>query len=216
MKKLRLFTALAACTIALSPAITTLTSSSNTVLAAKKPKRAKRAKHKKRHLDASYYFGSAYKKPYRTVYIDIPADNHLYQATLDAMKGWNDTGTFTFKQTDNKKKANIIVHTYYKANVGRVGYTETNQPMSAFMIPVKHDPRWDYFKAGVYLNHWYLDHGDDFSSAETRSIVTAEHELGHAIGLKHSDDIHSVMFPDALYTINHVDVQAVKKLYHEN
>ena len=49
-----------------------------------------------------------------------------------------------------------------------------------------------------------------------RIINTAEHELGHAIGLNHRNDV-SVMYPQgSFYTIQPIDVQNVKKLYKEN
>lgn len=54
-------------------------------------------------------------------------------------------------------------------------------------------------KATVNLNRYYL-----------------QNELGHAIGLNHTNNV-SVMYPKgSIYTIQPQDIKTVKKIYHEN
>ena len=66
--------------------------------------------------------------------------------------------------------------------------------------------------ADVNLNAGYLLN-PTYGYSQQRIINTAEHELGHAIGLQHSDAA-SVMQPaGSFYSIQPRDVQAVKKLY---
>lgn len=222
MKRTRLLTALAACTIALSPAATTLTNSTNTVLAAKKPKRAKR--HAKRtrsndrfssECDPSRFFGSAYKKPFRTVYIKIPTSNHLYKDTVDALNAWNATGAFTFKQIHNKKKADIVVRIYSKDD-GLGGYTDPVASNYGLAMPIKMSRKFGFWKSTIYLNRYTLDQEDGFNTIDEASKIAAEHELGHAMGLTHSDNFETVMYISTHYPISSEDIQAVKKLYHEN
>ncbi len=52
--------------------------------------------------------------------------------------------------------------------------------------------------------------------SQNRIINTAEHELGHAIGLSHTHSV-SVMYPaGSIYTIQPRDITDVKRLYHES
>ena len=54
-----------------------------------------------------------------------------------------------------------------------------------------------------------------YGYSNQRIVNTAEHELGHAIGLDHTNNV-SVMQPaGSYYTIQQADVQAVKKLYSD-
>ncbi|MGC4389050.1 matrixin family metalloprotease, partial [Streptococcus suis] len=56
-----------------------------------------------------------------------------------------------------------------------------------------------------------------FGYTYERIVNTAEHELGHAIGLFHDDNEDSVMQSSgSYYGIQQVDIAAVNKLYQEN
>ena len=55
------------------------------------------------------------------VYIGVKQTD-LYNATVNAMAAWNQTGAFTFKQTKNKKNAQIVVVANSKNN-GAAGLT---------------------------------------------------------------------------------------------
>lgn len=138
-----------------------------------------------------------------TVYIDID-DSTLYNAFVSAIKQWNNTGAFTFKIVNDKKDADIVGK-LMENDDGTAGTTDTTTDEQTKRI----------IKATVYLNRYYLESAT-YGYSEQRIINTAEHELGHAIGLDHTDEV-SVMQPaGSYYTIQPRDVDVVKKLYQEN
>ncbi|SDN89201.1 M57 family metalloprotease [Limosilactobacillus mucosae] len=141
-----------------------------------------------------------WKKAMATVYVNYE-NQTLQQAALDAITNWNATGCFKFKQTSNKKNADIVMTTMDKDN-DAAGLTQ----MSV-------DSLTGYFVHGtVYLNTAYLLNSSYGYSME-RIINTAEHELGHAMGLQHTNDV-SVMQPaGSLYTIQQRDIDNVNELY---
>ena len=66
----------------------------------------------------------------------------------------------------------------------------------------------------VRLNRHYLLNVV-YNYSYDRIVNTAEHELGHAIGLDHTDG-ESVMQPaGSFYSIQDSDVEAVRQLYKE-
>lgn len=137
------------------------------------------------------------------VYIDINNNSQLHGAAIDAMNRWNQTGAFTFVQTDSKKKAQITISTSYDPDTQAAGQTTTTyNPLTNYLI-----------KANVELNRYYLQNSF-YGYSEDRIINTAEHELGHAIGLSHKSGV-SVMNPrGSFYTIQPQDVRNVEKLYN--
>jgi len=138
-----------------------------------------------------------------TVYIDID-DSTLYNAFVSAIKQWNNTGAFTFKIVNDKKDADIVGK-LMENDDGTAGTTDTTTDEQTKRI----------IKATVYLNRYYLESAT-YGYSEQRIINTAEHELGHAIGLDHTNEV-SVMQPaGSYYTIQPRDVDVVKKLYQEN
>lgn len=138
-----------------------------------------------------------------TVYIDID-DSTLYNAFVSAIKQWNNTGAFTFKIVNDKKDADIVGK-LMENDDGTAGTTDTTTDEQTKRI----------IKATVYLNRYYLESAT-YGYSEQRIVNTAEHELGHAIGLDHTDEV-SVMQPaESYYTIQPRDVDVVKKLYQEN
>lgn len=136
-----------------------------------------------------------------TVYIGL--DNPvLKNATNTAITNWNNTKAFTFKETTNKKDANIIVTATNDANNHAAGLTNTSMNATTGY----------YLHADVQLNSYYLLN-PAFGYSQQRIINTAEHELGHAIGLQHTNKV-SVMQPaGSYYPIQPYDIQSVKKLY---
>lgn len=139
-----------------------------------------------------------------TVYIDL--DNQiLYNAAVNAINSWNSTGAFTFKIVNSKKNANIIIKAMNDDSTNAAGLTSTSYN------PVSHH----LLKAVVKLNEYYLLN-QWFGYDNQRIVNTAEHELGHAIGLSHTKEV-SVMYPEgSYYTIQPRDISNVKQLYGEN
>ena len=65
----------------------------------------------------------------------------------------------------------------------------------------------------VKLNRYFLLNSD-FGYTHKRIVNTAEHELGHAIGLDHDDSKTSVMqSAGSYYGIQQVDIDTVHALY---
>ena len=136
------------------------------------------------------------------VYIDINNDHQLKSAAIDAMNAWNRTGAFTFVQTNSRKKAQILVTVMDDSDSEAAGQTSTT-----------YNPETNYLiKAHVELNRYYLQ-SPWYNYSQTRIVNTAEHELGHAIGLSHKNSV-SVMYPKgSYYTIQPQDVRKVEKIY---
>lgn len=136
-----------------------------------------------------------------TVYVNTN-NTQLDAAANTAIQNWNQTGAFTFKPVNNQKKADVVITTMNRSDSNAAGLTKTssNSLTRRFM------------HATVYLNTYYLT-DPTYGYSQERIVNTAEHELGHAIGLDHTNAV-SVMQPaGSFYTIQPADVQAVQKLY---
>lgn len=144
-------------------------------------------------------------KPEASVYVDIHDNMQLRFAAIDAMNAWNRTGAFTFKQVNSKKGAQIVVSVVDDSGTDAAGETATTyNPATGHLL-----------KADVHLNHYYLQN-EWYGYSNNRIVNTAEHELGHAIGLNHTNSV-SVMYPKgSIYTIQPQDIKNLRKIYHEN
>lgn len=139
-----------------------------------------------------------------TIYVNTN-NPQLDAAANSAIQAWNQTGAFTFKRVDNQSKADIVVTTMNRSDSNAAGLTKT----SSNSLTRK------FMHATVYLNTYYLS-DPSYGYSQERIVNTAEHELGHAIGLDHTNSV-SVMQPaGSFYTIQPTDVQAVQTLYSEN
>lgn len=136
-----------------------------------------------------------------SIYLDL-SNPVLKNATNTAIQQWNQTGVFTFKTTTNRKKADIIVKAISENNDGAAGLTQ-----------MEVNTLTGYFEhATVELNANYLLN-PAYGYSQQRIVNTAEHELGHAIGLQHNNE-QSVMQPaGSFYSIQPVDVQNVRTIY---
>ncbi|MGN1336244.1 MAG: matrixin family metalloprotease [Limosilactobacillus mucosae] len=114
----------------------------------------------------------------------------------------NSTGSFTFKETKDRRQANITVKQYDLNATNAAGVTNTSfNPLTGHLL-----------SARVRLNVYYLQN-PYFAYGYQRILYTAEHELGHAIGLQHVNR-ESVMYPVGSYFgIEQGDVNSVNSLY---
>lgn len=138
-----------------------------------------------------------------SVYINT-GNQELDQAANEAVAAWNQTGAFNFTTTTSKSNADIVVSAMNDQTSGAAGLTQAStNPVTKRIV-----------HAEVYLNSYYLT-DPDYGYSHQRVVNTAEHELGHAIGLDHTNQT-SVMQPaGSFYSIQPVDVQAVQALYQQ-
>ena len=136
-----------------------------------------------------------------TVYIDT-ANETFRSAYQEAIDSWNQTGAFTFQIINDKDKADIVATEMNDGNVSAAGEAEskTNLLTNRFT------------HVTVCLNSYYLlDRRYGYS--HERIVNTAAHELGHAIGLDHNEEESVMQSAGSFYSIQPVDIQAVKDLY---
>nr|WP_239551702.1 M57 family metalloprotease [Streptococcus saliviloxodontae] len=137
-----------------------------------------------------------------TVYI-ATQDETLISAYKEAISNWNSTGAFTFTMTSDQNKADIIATDYSDKASQAAGLANTTTDMLTNRIT----------HVEVMLNTYYLT-SDSFGYTYERIVNTAEHELGHAIGLDHDDSQQSVMQSSgSYYGIQTTDITTVQKLY---
>lgn len=138
-----------------------------------------------------------------TVFINAK-NPQIVSAYKEAITSWNKTGAFNFLLTNDKQKANIIADERYEGNVAApLGIT-----YSTYYLPSK-----QYSNATVYLNTFHVQN-NYYQKNGGKLLNTAQHELGHSIGLDHNSAVASVMEPKGGKTsIQPVDINNVKKLY---
>ena len=136
-----------------------------------------------------------------TVYIDTQ-DETFRSAYQEAIRAWNQTGAFTFQIVNDKNQANIVATEMNDGTVSATGEAESQTNLLTKR----------FTNVTVRLNRYYLLNSQYGYSYE-RIVNTAEHELGHAIGLEHNEEKSVMQSSGSFYGIQAVDVQAVKELY---
>lgn len=136
-----------------------------------------------------------------TVYIDTQ-DETFRSAYQEAIRAWNQTGAFTFQIVNDKNQANIVATEMNDGTVSAAGEAESQTNLLTKR----------FTNVTVRLNRYYLLNSQYGYSYE-RILNTAEHELGHAIGLEHNEEKSVMQSAGSFYDIQAVDVQAVKELY---
>lgn len=139
-----------------------------------------------------------------TVYIETP--NPTFRSAYEtAIANWNATGAFTLVLTTDPNQADIIATDMNDSNTQAAG--EANSTTNLLTNY--------YSSVTVRLNSYYLLN-EEYGYDMDRIIHTAEHELGHAIGLDHDDSQASVMeSAGSNHGIQQADIDAVVALYSE-
>ncbi|KXT77005.1 M57 family metalloprotease [Streptococcus sp. DD12] len=140
--------------------------------------------------------------PTASVYISS-TDERLVSAYQEAIANWNATGAFTFTYATSSDQADIVAGDEADSSSQAAGLADTTS--NALTGQISH--------VDVTLNTYYLLNAAYGYSSE-RIVHTAEHELGHAIGLSHDDSEDSVMqSAGSYYGIQETDINKVKALY---
>ena len=145
--------------------------------------------------------GARWDKASATVYIDAQ-DETFRSAYQEAIRTWNQTGAFIFQIVNDKNQANIVATEMNDGTVSATGEAESQTNLLTKR----------FTNVTVRLNRYYLLNSQYGYSYE-RIVNTAEHELGHAIGLEHNEEKSVMQSAGSLYGIQAVDIQAVKELY---
>ena len=146
--------------------------------------------------------GAKWSKAQATIYIDSQMDATFQKAYREAIANWNQTGAFNFELVTEADQADIFATEMNDGSTAVAGEAE-----SQTNILTK-----QFISVTVRLNHYYLSN-PNYGYSDARILHTAEHELGHAIGLEHTNEV-SVMQPaGSYYGIQAQDVQAVQELY---
>ena len=145
--------------------------------------------------------GARWAQASATVYIDT-ANETFRSAYQEAINSWNQTGAFTFQIINDKDKADIVATEMNDGNVSAAGEAESQTNLLTKR----------FTHVTVRLNSYYLlDRRYGYS--HERIVNTAAHELGHAIGLDHNEEESVMQSAGSFYSIQPIDIQAVKDLY---
>jgi len=146
--------------------------------------------------------GAKWSKAQATIYIDPQMDATFQKAYLEAIASWNQTGAFNFELVTEADQANIFATEMNDGSTAVAGEAESQTNLLTKQ----------FISVTVRLNHYYLSN-PNYGYTYDRIMHTAEHELGHAIGLEHTNEV-SVMQPaGSYYGIQAQDVKEVQELY---
>ena len=152
--------------------------------------------------DNHQHSGAKWAKPSANIYIDPQMDETFQAAYVRAIENWNQTGAFRFELVSDSNEADIVATEMNDGLTSVAGEAESQTNLLT----------GQFLSVTVRLNHYYLSN-PNYGYTYDRILHTAEHELGHAIGLEHTNEV-SVMQPaGSYYGIQAQDVQAVQELY---
>ena len=141
-------------------------------------------------------------KPSANIYIDPQMDETFQAAYVRAIENWNQTGAFRFELVSDSNEADIVATEMNDGLTSVAGEAESQTNLLT----------GQFLSVTVRLNHYYLSN-PNYGYTYDRILHTAEHELGHAIGLDHTNKT-SVMQPaGSYYGIQPDDIAAVQELY---
>lgn len=145
------------------------------------------------------------KKNLRIYYnLEFSLNKAYVSAWHQAVTSWNNAGVVSLSSVDRAEQANIVLEVDNRSNTNQAGVTEnryTGNPLNGNQALVF---------ATAKINMYYLD---DYTY--NGKVNTAEHELGHALGLQHDDDQPSVMNSSGyLYSIQQTDIDRLNGLYN--
>lgn len=146
--------------------------------------------------------GVRWKTNQARIYI-ASSDSVYRKAYEEAVENWNATGVFQLIIVDDRSQADIVAEDYSDSTSPAAGLAETTI-----------NPLTQHFKAAtVKLNRHYLS-DPTYGYDSQRIRHTAEHEIGHALGLGHEDEETSVMASSGSFVgIQTRDVEALRLLY---
>ena len=146
--------------------------------------------------------GAKWAKAQARIYIDPQMDATFKKAYAEAIANWNQTGAFDFELVTEPDQAAIFATEMNDGSTAVAGEAESQTNLLTKQ----------FTSVTVRLNHYYLSN-PNYGYTYERILHTAEHELGHAIGLQHTNEI-SVMQPaGSYYGIQAQDVKEVQELY---
>ena len=146
--------------------------------------------------------GAKWAKPSANIYIDPQMDETFQAAYVRAIENWNQTGAFRFELVSDSNEADIVATEMNDGLTSVAGEAESQTNLLT----------GQFLSVTVRLNHYYLSN-PNYGYTYDRILHTAEHELGHAIGLEHTNEV-SVMQPaGSYYGIQPDDIAAVQELY---
>ena len=153
-------------------------------------------------IDHHQASGAKWSKAQATIYIDPQMDATFQKAYLEAIANWNQTGAFNFVVVTEPDQATIFAIEMNDGSTAVAGEAESQTNLLTKQ----------FISVTVRLNHYYLSN-PNYGYTYDRIMHTAEHELGHAIGLEHTNEV-SVMQPaGSYYGIQAQDVKEVQELY---